>query len=360
MVKIRKAVKEMKSYDPPTESRKGKLRLDFNENTLGPSIKVIEAIKNAAAEDFCVYPEYNEAREKIAESLGLKKENIVVTNGGDEGIRNLMNCFVEEGEEVVIAVPTFAMFRFYAELRGAKITKVLYSKDLSFPEKGILKAIKPKTNLVVLCNPNNPTGTKIERKTIIKVIEKAEENNCIVLVDEAYYDVCKETVIDLIDKYSNLVVLRSFSKGAGLAGLRIAFLASCKKIISVLLKAGSPYSVSSLSVIGVLAALKDKEYTEKYIKEVLNAREFTLNEFNKMQIKTFPTSANFFIAKFGENASLISKKLREKNILVRDRSRYSLLEGCIRIGIGTQKQTEFFVEELKKILEEVGYEKSKN
>lgn len=360
MVKIRKAVEKMKPYDPPTASRKGKLRLDFNENTLGPSPKVIEAIRNASTEEFSVYPEYNETREKIAEFVGLKKENIAVTGGGDEAIRNLMDCFVEEGEEVVIAVPTFAMFRFYAELRGAKITKILYNKDLSFPKEKMLETIKPETNMVILCNPNNPTATKIERKTITEMIEKAEENNCLVLVDEAYYDVCKETVIDLIEKYKNLVVLRSFSKGAGLAGLRIAFLAGCKEIISVLLKASSPYNVSSLSIIAAVTALKDKEYTQNYIEDVLKAREFTLNEFKKLQIKTFPTSANFFIAKFGKNASVISKKLKEKNILVRDRSKYPLLEGCTRIGIGTQKQMKFFIKELKKILEEVEYEKSQN
>jgi len=360
MVKIRKAVQKMKPYDPPTESRKGKLRLDFNENTLGPSPKVMEAVKNASADEFSVYPEYKQARGKIAESVGLKKENIILTDGADEAIRNLMDCFVEEGREVIIPVPSFAMFRFYAELRGAKITKVLYNKDLSFPKKEMLDAIKPETNMVVLCNPNNPTGTKIERKTIIEIIEKAEKNNCLVMVDEAYVEICRETVIDLVEKYSNLAVLRSFSKGAGLGGLRIGFVAGCKEIISVLLKAGSPYSVNSFSIIAVIAALKDKSYTDNYIQEVLNAREFTLKEFEKLEIKTFPTSANFFIARFGENALLISKKLKEKNILVRDRSKYPLLEGCIRIGIGTQEQMKLFISELKKILGEVEYEKSRN
>ncbi len=360
MVKIRKAIEKMKPYDPPTESRKGKLRLDFNENTLGPSPKVIQAIKNASNEEFSVYPEYNKIREKIAEFVGVKKENITVTDGGDEGIRNLMDCFVEEGEEIIIAIPTFAMFRFYAELRGAKITKIFFNKDLSFPEKEMLESIKPETNMIILCNPNNPTGTKITRKTIIEIIEKSQENNCLVLVDEAYFEVCGETVIDLTQKYNNLAVLRSFSKGPGLGGLRIGFIAACKGIISVLLKASSPYSVSSLSAIAAVTALKDKEYTENYIKEVIKAREFTLNEFKKMQIKTFPTSANFFIARFGKNASLIAKKLKEKNILVRDRSNYTLLEGCIRIGIGTQKQMKFFIKELNKVLEGIEYEKSQN
>ena len=360
MVKIRKAVEKMNPYFPPTEGRKGKLRLDFNENTLGPSPKVVEAIKNASAEEFSVYPEYNEVIEKIAEFVELKKENITVTDGGDEAIRNLMDCFVEEGEEVIIAIPTFAMFRFYAELKGAKITKILYNADLSFPTKEMLEAIKPETNMVILCNPNNPTGTKIERKKIIEIIEKAEKNNCLVLVDEAYVEVCRETVIGLVEKYSNLAVLRSFSKGPGLGGLRIGFVAACREIISVLLKASSPYSMSSLSAIAAVTALKDKEYTEKYIQEVIKAREFTLNEFKKMQIKTFPTSANFFIARFGKNVSLIAKKLKEKNILVRDRSKYPLLEGCLRIGIGTQEQMKFFIKELKKILEEVEYEKSQN
>ncbi|MFH1588552.1 MAG: HAD-IA family hydrolase [Candidatus Diapherotrites archaeon] len=133
--KVRKAVQKMNPYNPPTERRKGKLRLDFNENTLGLSPKVIQAVKNASGEDYCTYPEYNGLREKIAEFTGLKKENIVATNAGDEGIRNLMDCFLEEGEEIIYAIPSFAMFRFYAELRGAKITEILYNKDLSYPTK---------------------------------------------------------------------------------------------------------------------------------------------------------------------------------------------------------------------------------
>jgi histidinol-phosphate aminotransferase len=213
----------------------------------------------------------------------------------------------------------------------------------------MLKAINAKTSMVILCNPNNPTGTKIEGTEIIKIIEKAQEKNCLVLVDEAYFGVCKETVINLVNEFSNLVVLRSFSKGPGLGGLRIGFLTSNKKIIEVLLKASSPYSVSSLSVIAALASLEDKEYTEKYISEVLKAREITLNEFKKLGIKTFPTSANFFLAKF-DNPKLIVEKLKEKGILVRDRSSYPLIEGCIRIGVGTQKQMKYFIECLKEAI----------
>ena len=271
-----------------------------------------------------------------------------------------MDCVVEEKQEVIFATPSVAMFRFYAELRCAKITKILYNTDLSFPAEKMLQKINPETNLVILCNPNNPTGTLIERNEIIKIIEKSQENDCLVLVDEAYYDVCKETVIDLVNDYNNLIILRSFSKGAGLGGLRIGFLASCKKNISILLKASSPYSVSSLSVIAVLAALEDDQYIDSYISEVLTAREFTFEQFKKLEIKTFPTSANFFIAKFGDNASLIAKKLKEQGILVRDRSQYPLLKGCLRIAIGTQKQMNFFINELKKILEEIKYEKIKN
>jgi histidinol-phosphate aminotransferase len=349
MLKVRKAVQEMNPYIPPTKERKGKLRLDFNENTLSSSPKVIQAIQNISEEDFTVYPEYSALREKIAEFTNLKKENIIVTNAGDEGIRNLMDSFVEENEEVILAIPSFAMFKFYAELRGAKITEISYNNDLSYPTEKMLKAINSKTNLVILCNPNNPTGTKIERKNIIKIIKKAEKNNCLILVDEAYFDISKETVIDLVNDYSNLVVLRSFSKGAGLAGLRIGFLASNKKIIDILLKAGSPYSISSLSVIAALASLKDKEFIDSYISEVIKAREFTLNEFKKLGIKTFPTNANFFLAEFN-NPKKIVEKLKEKKILVRDRSNYPLIKNCIRIGIGTQKQMQYFISSLKEVL----------
>ena len=354
----KKAVMTMKPYNPPTENRRGKLRLDFNENTLGPSLNVLEAIKNAFNEDYCVYPEYGEIREKIAEFVGLQKKNVVVTNGGDEGIRNVIDCFVEERREIVIPCPSYAMFRFYGELGNVNVKEALYNEDLSFNKENVLKEINDKTDLVVLCNPNNPTGTLIKRKEIIEIAEQALGKNAIVLVDEAYYEFSNETVIDLVNEYENLVVLRSFSKAFGLAGLRIGFLVSCEKNIKNLLKMGSPYSVNSLAVKATLMALKDKKSIELYITDVLNAKKTTLQKFEKLGIKTFESKANFFIAKFGDNASLICRKLADRGILIRNRSDYPLLKGCLRIGVGTQEQMNFFVEELKKILEEVEYEKN--
>ncbi len=339
----------MSSYNLPVSGRRGKLRLDFNENTVGPSFKVIKAIRNVSVDDFVIYPEYSVLREKIAVFYNLKKSNIIVTNGGDGGIRNLMDSFVEENGEVILVVPSFSMFKFYADLRGAKITEILFNKDLSFPVEKLLNEINSKTNLVVLCNPNNPTGSRIERKNIIEIIKKAEENNCLVLVDEAYFDISKETVIDLINNYTNLVVLRSFSKGIGLAGLRIGFLASNRKIISVLLKTSSPYSVSSLSVVAVLEALKDKKHVDDYVSEVIKAREFTLNEFKKIGVRTFPSNANFFLAEF-DNPNRVIEKLREKKILVRSMSGFPLIKNCVRVSVGTREQMKYFVSSLKEVL----------
>jgi histidinol-phosphate aminotransferase len=179
-----------------------------------------------------------------------------------------------------------------------------------------------------------------------------------VLVDEAYYEVCKETMIDSVNRYENLVVLRSFSKGPGLAGLRIGFLASSNKNIDVLLKAGSPYSVSSLSSIAAAASLDDKEYIENYVTEILKTKAFTIEEFEKLEIKTYPSAAGFFMAQFGKKASWITEKLKEKNILVRDRSNYPMLDGCLRIGIGTQEQMQEFLAALKIILKEANNEQN--
>ena len=288
MIIIRSAVQKMKSYNPPVENRLGKLRLDFNENTIGPSQKVIKAIKNASAEDYTVYPDYAKIRQKIASLNGLEKENIIVTAGGDEGIRNIMDCFVEEKSEVVIQEPSFAMFTFYAQLRNAKIKKAKLNKDLSFSIKNVIEKINQKTSLVILCNPNNPTGTKIEQKDIIQIIEKSRKTKSLVLVDEAYYDFSKETVIGLVDYYSNLIVLRSFSKGPGLGGLRIGYLAGNKENISSLLKMSSPYSVSSLSIIAAIASIEDLEYSKKYAEEILKTKKFVLKEYKKLEIKTFP------------------------------------------------------------------------
>lgn len=348
--KPRKAIEEKEPYNPPLDGRRGLLRLDFNENTIGCSPKVLEVIKNIKEEEIAAYPEYKKFKAKLANSINVKPEQLMVTNATDEAIMVIMQAYIEKGEEVVLPIPTFAMFKFYAHIVEAKVKGIFYTNNLTFPTKNVLNAINKKTKLVILCNPNNPTGTLIDKKGIIKIIEKARNNNTLVLLDEAYYQYSGVECLDLIDKYDNLVIIRTFSKAYGLAGLRLGYIVSKEEIIKNLLKASSPYSVNTVAMIAASAAIEDAGYVKWYVDEVKKAKKIIYEELKKLKIKTYPTGANFLIARFPKKADEIEKKLKEKGILVRNRTTDPLLKDCLRIGIGTVKQTVQLINALKEIL----------
>ena len=336
MIQPRSSVQNMKPYNPPLEGRRGLLRLDFNENTVGPSKKVVEAIRKASIEEVCTYPEYTKLKKKLGKYLKVKPKQLVLSNATDEAIKIVVDTYVEAGDEVIIPVPTFPMFRFYGELAGAKITEVLYNKDLSFPTEKLIKKINNKTKIVVLVNPNSPTGTELSKKDIIKIIKKAK--NSIVLLDEAYIQFFKISYKNLINKYDNLVIIQTFSKAFGLGGLRLGYIISNKNNAKNLLKASSPYSVNSLAVAAASAALDDLKAVDEYVKEIDEARAYFIRWLENFKLKFYPAKANFVLVNLGKKNKEIVKKLKKKGILVRDQSEKPLLKNCTRITIGTQKQ----------------------
>lgn len=349
-IKPRKAIEEMEPYNPPLEERRGKLRLDFNENTIGCSPKVLNAINNIKEEEIAAYPEYKRFKAKLANSINLKPEQLMITNATDEAIMIIMQAYIEKEDEIILPIPTFAMFKFYAQTIEAKIKEILYASNLTFPTKKVLDSINKKTKLIILCNPNNPTGTLIEKKDIIKIIEKADKADALVLLDEAYYQYSGLECLDLINRYTNLIIIRTFSKAYGLAGLRLGYTISNPEIIKILLKVGSPYSVNTVAITAASKAIEDEEYVRWYVNEVKKAKKLIYEEFKKLKIKTYPTAANFLIAKFPKRAEEIEEKLKEKGILVRNRSSEPLLKDCLRFGIGTLKQTRELINTLKEIL----------
>ncbi len=349
-IRPRKAIEEMQAYNPPLEGRRGLLRLDFNENTVGCSPKVLEAINNINEEEIAAYPEYSKFKAKLANYLRIDKENLMVTNATDEAIMVLMQAYIEKGEEIIIPIPTFAMFKFYAEIAEAKIKEISYTTNLTFPTKKVLDSITKKTKLVILCNPNNPTGTLIEKKDIIKIIEKAQKSDSLVLLDEAYYQYSGVECLSLIDNYDNLVIIRTFSKAYGLGGLRLGYALSNKEIIKNMLKAGSPYSVNTVAITAASVAIEDDDYIKWYVSQIKKSKKLIYEDFKKLKIKTYPTEANFLIAKFPNKAKEIAQKLKENGILVRDRSSDPLLKDCLRIGIGTVNQEKDLISALKGML----------
>lgn len=343
----RPAVLKMAAYHPPTAGRADKLRLDFNENTVGCSPRVIEALtRQVTAADLSIYPEYGPAKETIARYFGVQPGHFVFTNGTDEAIQVFVNTYVDDEQEVLVLTPAYAMYRFYAEVAGANVIAVPYPQpDMEFPLEALLDAITPRTRAILISNPNNPTGTGLSLAALETILARAP--HAAVLIDEAYYEFSGVTALHEIDRIPNLFVSRTFSKVFGMAGLRLGCLFSQPANIEFLHKAQSPYSVNSLATLAAQAAVADTDYIRDYVAEVLASRAMLCAGFDKLGIPYIPSSANFVLGRFGSRALEVRDKLRDQAILVRDRSYEAA--GCVRITAGTREQTRRLLAALEEI-----------
>jgi histidinol-phosphate aminotransferase len=346
-IRPRNAVLKMAPYSPPTAGRAGKLRLDFNENTVGCSPQVIDFLKQRIdAGGLAVYPEYGEAKAAVAEFFRVAPDQFIFTNGTDEAIQVFINTYVDDGQEVLLLRPAYAMYRFYAEVAAAKVREIHYQGDaLDFPLANILDAITPQTRAVLIANPNNPTGTGLSLLAIERILKRARK--AVVFIDEAYFEFSGVTALGRIEHSRNLFVSRTFSKVYGMAAMRLGCLFSHAANIAYLHKAQSPYSVNTLAVLAAQAAIRDPGYVENYVAEVLAARELLCVGLERLRIAYVPSSANFVLVRAGARAIEIRDYLRDQGILVRDRSYEA--PGCVRITVGTREQTRRLLAALKEI-----------
>jgi histidinol-phosphate aminotransferase len=337
----------MAPYSPPTGDRAGKLRLDFNENTVGASSQVVDFIREHLSEAMLtVYPEYVDAKNELAAFFRVETDDFILTNGTDEAIQVLVNTYVDDDDEVIVLKPSYAMYRFYAEVAGATVTEVPYrAEKLAFPLDELLNAITPETRAILIANPNNPTGTGTTRAGLERILERAEQ--AAVLVDEAYYEFSGVTMLPLMNDYPNLFVSRTFSKVYGMAAMRIGCLFSQNGNIEFLHKAQSPYSVNSLAALAARAAVRDTANIEKYVTEVLAAKELLYVGLEYLKIPYYESKANFVLFESGKRAIEIRDELRRRGVLVRDRS-YEI-PGCVRVTVGTRDQIRRFLTELESI-----------
>ena len=346
-IRPREAVLRMAPYSPPTAGRMDKLRLDFNENTVGCSPRVIERLRECLhAGSLAVYPEYGEAKRDIAAFFRTPPENFIFTNGTDEAIQVVINTYVDDGQEVLLLRPAYAMYRFYAEVAGARIREIGYNgPNMDFPLAELLAAITPETRAVILANPNNPTGTGVGLQGLERILKRARK--AAVMIDEAYYEFSGVTALPLIANAPNLFVSRTFSKVYGMAAMRLGCLFSQPANIGFLHKAQSPYSVNSLAILAAREAVRDRAYIENYVTEVLAARELLVVGLERLGIPYVPSSANFVLMMAGKRAIPVRDALRAIGILVRDRS-YEI-PGAVRVTVGTREQTRRLLDALEKI-----------
>jgi len=342
----RKAIQSMAPYAPPTGNRQANLRLDFNENTVGCSERVVERLREALNSNLLtVYPDYTQVKTALAKHFRVQPDELLLTNGTDEAIQVLINTYIDD-DEVIVLSPSYAMYRFYAEVAGARITEVPYiPPKVEFPLEALLAAIKPETKAILLSHPNNPTGTPIKLEAIEAILNAAPQ--AAILIDEAYYEFCGTTALPFINQYPNLFVSRTFSKVYGMAAMRMGCLFSQAVNIQYLHKAQSPYSVNTLAALAAEAAVQDAEFANHYAAEALAARELLRAGLERLGIDQAPSAANFILGYFGDRAIEVRDALRDKAILVRDRS-YEI-PGGVRITAGTLAQAEQVLAELERI-----------
>ena len=343
MIPVRATVQAMDAYKPPLEGRGPYLRLDFNESTEGAPRAVLDALRMVSASELARYPEYADLRKDLAGYLGVGADQVLATNASDEGIRIVMDAVVEAGSTVVLPTPTFAMFRFYAQLASAKLREVPYRQDgrFSFPLEETLAAIDESVRLVVLVNPNNPTGTPVPRAAIEAVLAKAP--HACVLVDEAYHPIHDETALDLLPR-GNVVILRTFSKAFGLAGCRIGVIASSRENTAVLSKVSSPYSVATPGILAARAALRDPSYVRAFAERARAGRAELAACFRRFGFRHHEGAANFVLVDAGprERCARLVAGLKARGILVRDRSSDLGLAGWFRVSAGSPEDAQAF------------------
>jgi histidinol-phosphate aminotransferase len=331
----RERVKAMKEYHPPLGSRDA-LRLDFNENTLACSPRVREALAQISAGALTKYPEREPVEALVAAHLGIKPEQAALTNGVDEAIHVLFEAFLDAGDELLLPVPTYTMYEVYASATDARVIAVEAADDLAFPFERLLAAISPRTKVIAIANPNSPSGSAATREQLLELAQRAPQ--AAVLVDEAYFHFHGETVMDLVGSVANLFVARTFSKAYGLAGLRLGLLAGPAELMRWVRRVLSPYSVNSLALACLPAALGDTEYLSWYTGEVLAARSEFEAAVDRLNIRRWPSRANFILVDIGPKHAEFVKRMRATGVLVRDRSSDPGCDGKVRITIGTREQ----------------------
>lgn len=351
-IKPRAAVLRTREYHPPLGSREG-VRLDFNENTLACSPRVLEVLGRISRAELTKYPERGPAEKLVAAHLGVMPDQVLLTNGVDEAIHVLCQTYLDAGDEFLLPVPTYSMYEVYGSSTDARMVFVPAAADFAFPEEELFRRITSVTKMIALANPNSPTGKSVPRGTILRLLERAPQ--AIVLVDEAYYHFYGETVLDLVGRAPNLVVTRTFSKAYGLAGLRLGALIASQEQMQWLRRMISPYSVNGLALACLPAALEDHAYLEWYVAQVREGRALFTAALDRLGLPYWPSQANFVLTKIGARHREFVAAMRRRDVLVRDRSTDPGCEGCVRITIGVLEHTRKGIAALEESLAEIGW-----
>jgi histidinol-phosphate aminotransferase len=342
---VRKAILNRRTYEAPAEGRSGKLRLDFNENTSGCSPAVRRALARLTTTQLAMYPEYQAPTRRIARYFGVRAEELLLTNGGDDALRVFFDTFVESGSSILICEPTFPMYRYYAEIYGARMAVLRYGSEMEFPLEDVIAALRKRPHVLFIANPNNPTGTLLQEKELRRILKTA--THTAIVIDEAYAEFSGFSVVRWIGKYPHLFVARTFSKVAGLAALRLGAVIACEDSLALVRRAMPPFPVNLAALVATEAAVADRATSQRYVNGVKSLRAWFARELEKLRVKTYPSAGNFLLANFGPSGPALFHKLEKQGILLRERSK-DIGPGFVRITIGTQSEMRRLLKAIRK------------
>jgi len=351
VLKARESVQTLKEYHPPLANREG-LRLDFNENTAGCSPRVLERLRQINGEDLARYPVRDKGEKAVAGHFGVSPQELLLTNGTDEAIHLICETYLEANDEALIVVPTFAMFEIYAAATGARVISIPAPESFEFPTDTVIGAITPRTRFIAVANPNNPTGTFVPVNDLIRIAEAAPD--AAILIDEAYFHFSGESAAPRWRAVSNLLVSRTFSKVYGMAGLRIGVLMGNIEQMKMLRRASSPYNLNSVALACLPEALADEAYVSNYVSQAIEGRNQLEAELAVWNVKYWASRANFVLMYLGEKCKPFIQQMRERGILVRDRSADYGCQDCVRITVGIREHNQRMLAALREVFAEFG------
>ncbi len=350
--KPRAAVLAMPEYHPPLASR-AMLRLDFNENTLAPSPRVFAKLQQLTAEGLTVYPEREPMEIQVAAHYGLKPDEVLLTNGVDEAIHLLACAFLDADDEVLLCTPSFFMYDVSCSMMTRNLIRVQADDSFLFPRERFLAAVTPRTKLIMVATPNNPTGQSVSREDIRALCAAAP--HAVVFADEAYFHFHGESSMDDVPAIPNLIVGRTFSKAYGLANLRCGMLAGNSGLMQYVRKVSSPYNVNGIALAVLPEALADQAYLDWYVAQVHTGRERVYAALAELGVRYWPSTANFVLMDIGRKHAALVAAMRERGVLLRDRSSDPGCDGYVRITIGPEEHVSRGLAALRGSLTEVGW-----
>ena len=330
-----------------------KIKMDANENPYDIPKHIKEHInKEIIKHHFNRYPDpiAEELRTALAEELGVNPNQILIGNGSDELISYIISAFGGSDAGVIFPTPTFAIYEIFAKLWGTKTLNIPLSEEFDIKSDELILAMNSvKRSIVFISFPNNPTGNCFSEQAIAEIIDNSKSS--IIVIDEAYYEFSKRTFLRLLGLHNNIIILRTFSKAYGLAGLRIGYMVANKEIIDEITKVKMVYNINSLSQKIALILLKYKNEMSEYINIILNERDKLISELSKKnELKVFKTDANFILFRAKTDAQFLFSELLKNGILIRNLDEPGLLKNCLRVTVGKPEENIAFMSVINKVL----------